>query len=157
MRIQIFTDPHYHHISCSVLPFSAFSAASTSTYPFNYISCRGRSKTAVTSTMKLFVIIVGWKLLTIITKSLDVAAVLDPPLYYFLYLTPWQVPVPKIWYSVTLRIQSECGKIRTRKNSIFRHFWRSVMALNSEVYFSKFLSWLTLRLFVLWGIFLAII
>ena len=25
-------------------------------------------------------------------------------------------------YSVSLRIQSECGKIRTRKNSVFRHF-----------------------------------
>ena len=30
-------------------------------------------------------------------------------------------------YSVSLRIQSECGKIRTRKNSVFRHFSRSVI------------------------------
>ena len=28
-------------------------------------------------------------------------------------------------YSVSLRIQSECGKIRTRKNSVFEHFSRS--------------------------------
>ena len=27
-------------------------------------------------------------------------------------------------YGVSLRIQSECGKIRTRKNSVFRHFSR---------------------------------
>ena len=42
---------------------------------------RGRSRTAVTSKVELFVIIVKrWKLLTIFTKSstLDVAAVLDP-------------------------------------------------------------------------------
>ena len=44
---------------------------------------RGGSRTAATSKVELFVIIVdGWKLLTIITKSstLDVAAVLDPPM-----------------------------------------------------------------------------
>ena len=29
-------------------------------------------------------------------------------------------------YSVSLRIQSECGKIRTRKNSVFGHFSRSL-------------------------------
>ena len=28
-------------------------------------------------------------------------------------------------YSVSLRIQSECGKIRTRKNSVFGYFSRS--------------------------------
>ena len=28
-------------------------------------------------------------------------------------------------YSVNLRIRSECGEIRTRKNSVFRHFSRS--------------------------------
>ena len=45
--------------------------------------CRGGSRTAATSKMELFVIIVnGWKPLTIITKSsiLDVAAVLDSPM-----------------------------------------------------------------------------
>ena len=44
---------------------------------------RGGSRTAVTSKMECFVIIVNdWKPLTIITKHsiLDVAAVLDPPL-----------------------------------------------------------------------------
>ena len=44
---------------------------------------RGGSRTAATSKMERFVIIVnGWKPLTIITKRsiLDVAAVLDPPL-----------------------------------------------------------------------------
>ena len=44
---------------------------------------RGGPRTAATSKMELFMIIVnGWKPLTIITKSsiLDVVAVLDPPL-----------------------------------------------------------------------------
>ena len=44
---------------------------------------RGRSRTAATSKVELFVIIVnGWKPLTVITKSstLDVATALDPPL-----------------------------------------------------------------------------
>ena len=48
---------------------------------------RSGSRTAATSKVDLFVIIVnGWKPLTIITKSstLDVAAVLDPPLLTFL-------------------------------------------------------------------------
>ena len=47
-----------------------------------WINFRGGSRTAATSKMELFVIIVnGWKPLTIITKSsiLDVAAVLDQP------------------------------------------------------------------------------
>ena len=47
------------------------------------IIARGRSRTAATSKMEPFVIIVnGWKSLTIITKRsiLDVAAALDPPL-----------------------------------------------------------------------------
>ena len=47
------------------------------------IIIRGGSRTAATSKMECFVIIVnGWKPLTIITKHsiLDVAAVLDPPL-----------------------------------------------------------------------------
>ena len=46
---------------------------------------RGGSRTAATSKMEHFVIIVnGWKPLTIITKSsiLDVATVLDPPLTF---------------------------------------------------------------------------
>ena len=48
-----------------------------------YNIVRGGSRTAATSKVELFVIIVNdWKPLTIITKSstLDVAADLDPPL-----------------------------------------------------------------------------
>ena len=47
------------------------------------ISIRGGSRTAATSKVELFVVIVnGWKSLTIIAMSstLDVTAVLDPPL-----------------------------------------------------------------------------
>ena len=47
------------------------------------LEIRDGSKTAATSKVELFVVIVnGWKPLTIITKNstLDVAAVLDPPL-----------------------------------------------------------------------------
>ena len=50
--------------------------------------CRGGSRTAATSKMEGFLIIVkGWKPLSIITKRsiLDVAAVLDPPLQCDLY------------------------------------------------------------------------
>ena len=49
---------------------------------------RGGSRAAATSKGELFVIIVnGWKPLTFITKSstLDVAAVLDPPLVVLCY------------------------------------------------------------------------
>ena len=51
---------------------------------------RGGSRTAATSKIERFVIIVnGWKPLTIITKRsiLDVAAVLDPPLKACLAIT----------------------------------------------------------------------
>ena len=44
---------------------------------------KSRSRAAATSKVEIFVIIInGWKPLTMITKSstLDVAAVLDPPL-----------------------------------------------------------------------------
>ena len=50
---------------------------------YSEVQASGGSRTAATSKMERFVIIVnGWKKLTIITKSsiLDVAAVLDPPL-----------------------------------------------------------------------------
>ena len=49
--------------------------------PLMVVVFRGGSRTAATSKVELFVIIVnGWKPLTIITKSsiLNVAAVLDP-------------------------------------------------------------------------------
>ena len=48
--------------------------------------CWGGSRTAATSKMEYFVIIVnGWKPLTIITKSSisNVAAALDPPLVWY--------------------------------------------------------------------------
>ena len=53
---------------------------------------RGGSRTAATSKMEHFVIIVnGWKPLIIITKSsiLDVAGVLDPPLKQTLDQSNW--------------------------------------------------------------------
>ena len=52
---------------------------------YEKVRCRGGSRTAATSKMERFVVIVNsWKPLTIITKRsiLDVAAVLDPPLRY---------------------------------------------------------------------------
>ena len=58
-------------------------------YPQLIETYRGRSRTAATSKMERFVIIVnGCKPLTIITKRsiLDVAAVLDPPLNLFIIL-----------------------------------------------------------------------
>ena len=59
---------------------------------------RGRFRTAASSKMGHFVIIVnGFRPLTIITKSsiLDVAAVLDPPLTWFLFMT-WTLLLGKI-------------------------------------------------------------
>ena len=53
---------------------------------------RGRSRTAATSKMKRFVIIVnGFQPLTIITKHpiLDAAAVLDPPVWVFVVFASW--------------------------------------------------------------------
>ena len=38
-------------------------------------------------------------------------------------------------YGVSLRIESECRKIRTRKNSVYGHFSRSVWS--TEQYFSE--------------------
>ena len=56
---------------------------------FSVNTIRGGSRTAATSKMERFVKIVnGWKPLTIITKRsiLDVAAVLDPPLYELVFI-----------------------------------------------------------------------
>ena len=41
-------------------------------------------------------------------------------------------------YGVSLRIQSKCGKIRTRKNSVFRHFSRSVEIILTEAYSKRY-------------------
>ena len=75
---------------------------------------RGRSRTAGTSKMELFVIIVtGWKPLTIVKKSsiLNVAAVLDPPLidtWYGSKLHKRQkVSIVLLSFSIVIRI----GKI----------------------------------------------
>ena len=60
---------------------------------------RGRSRTAATSKMKCFVIIInGFQSLTIITKRsiLDVAAVLDPPLNI----------CPRLYFAVVFRCVS---------------------------------------------------
>ena len=45
------------------------------------------------------------------------------------YGTPFQVKL-SLRRSVSLRIKSECGKIRTRKNSVFGHFSRSASMIN---------------------------
>ena len=45
-------------------------------------------------------------------------------------------------YFVSLRIQSEWGKIRTRENSVFGHFSRSVF--NRNIFTSQFLCTLFL-------------
>ena len=62
-----------------------FKKVKSSLFKVRYsVFIRGGSRTAATSKMERFVIIVyGWKPLTIITKRsiLDVAAVLDPPLF----------------------------------------------------------------------------
>ena len=42
-------------------------------------------------------------------------------------------------YDVSLRIQSECGKIRT-KNSVFRHFSRSENIRNFVTFYSIFVK-----------------
>ena len=44
-------------------------------------------------------------------------------------------------YEISLRIQSECGKIRTRKNSVFGHFSRSEITIFAKRSISD--VWLT--------------
>ena len=63
----------------------------------------GGSRTATTSKMESFVIIVnGWKSLTVITKHsiLDVAVVLDPPLVVVFQLLYWIVLLFPLDYSL---------------------------------------------------------
>ena len=48
-------------------------------------------------------------------------------------------------YSVSLRIQSECEKIRTRKNSVFEYFSRSSMKAPVMAYFND-LFWLKYKI-----------
>ena len=85
--------------------------------------CRGRSRTAATSKMECFVIIVnGWKPLTIITKHsiLDVAAVLDPPL--LCYYKPHS---PKIYfaYSAWISFRDPSFDFGTESIERFRFFY----------------------------------
>ena len=64
---------------------------------------RGGSRTAATSKMEHFVIIVNvWKPLTIITKNciLDVAAVLDPPLIVCCKAAPYLKSLWGSWLRV---------------------------------------------------------
>ena len=44
-------------------------------------------------------------------------------------------------YSVSLRIQSDCEKIRTRKNSVFGHFSRSLSKLSFHKTFDMITWW----------------
>ena len=48
----------------------------------------------------------------------------------------WSV-FSRIWteYSVSVRIRSECEKIRTRKNSVFGHFARSAYVISCLCFF----------------------
>ena len=91
---------------------------------FSIMSASDESRTAATSKMESFMIIFnGWKPLTVITKCsiLDVAAALDP----LLSTRPQKNNSSPTYYqmrSVSLPIQSERGKIGTRKNSVFGHF-----------------------------------
>ena len=83
----------------------------------NQIYHRGRSRTAATSKMEHFVIIVnGWKPLTIITKPsiLDVAAVLDPPLYHLIFLSyffTFLVPILSLLHTEVISRRDSCQKL----------------------------------------------
>ena len=44
-------------------------------------------------------------------------------------------------YELCLRIQSECGKIRTRENSVFGHFSRSVTVFRKYLLLKRFFYW----------------
>ena len=48
---------------------------------------------------------------------------------------------PNTEFFISPRIQSECGKIQTRKNSVFGHFPRSVRQ-------EKYLSFMEIEVFV---------
>ena len=78
------------------------------------IWARGGSKTAATSKMELFVITVnGFKPLAIITKSstLDVSAVLDPPLWAWMILFSFN-----LWFYCT-------STFRWQKRVCYRNNW----------------------------------
>ena len=96
-----------------------------------YTALRGGSRTAATSKMEPFVIIVnGWKPLTIITKSsiLDVAAALDPP------LAPYTIEFPLFVFSVILYLACvlftlyPCSALLISDHSLFRTI--SILVMN---------------------------
>ena len=96
-----------------------------------YTALRGGSRTAATSKMEPFVIIVnGWKPLTIITKSsiLDVAAALDPP------LAPYTIEFPLFVFSVMLYLACvlftlySCSALLISGHSLFRTI--SILVMN---------------------------
>ena len=78
---------------------------------------RGVSRTAASSKMEHFVIIVnGWKPVNIITKSsfLDVAAVLDPPLTFFTVKAEKNLAVhlwSMYWYLRTYSSKTNCLRV----------------------------------------------
>ena len=74
-----------YYFLCGKVNLSVIHPTHITIYSFGITMLRGGSRTAATSKMEHFVIIVnGWKRLTIITKSsiLDVAAALAPPLMF---------------------------------------------------------------------------
>ena len=89
-------------LSC-LAAVTRFDCGSNSYFCIIKYAFRGVFRTAATSKMQHFVIIVnGWKSLTIITKNsiLNVAAVLDPPLFtenYFNAHVAWLNKLKNPW------------------------------------------------------------
>ena len=100
---------------------------------------RGGSRTAATSKMERFVIIVnGWKPLTIITKHsiLDVATVLDPPLNS----TGIRTATQEEFQGVENR-NIEKGKIDTNANKIKQYMstrWKNTLNSRKQAFFQYY-------------------
>ena len=108
------------HKSLTMFNKSSFLIEQLETWisKFSLELTRSRSRTATTSKMKLFVIIVnGFQPLTIITKwsILDVATVLDPPLLVIRWLKiRWRLDVTKASkkvFGVSLKINNDRIKV----------------------------------------------
>ena len=65
-----------------------------------------------------------------------------PNTEFFPYFSPFGLNTER--YEISLRIQSECGKIWTKKNSVFGHFSRS------EWYSTNIVPWETFGGLLLW-------
>ena len=99
----------------TITQYAAGSHVEINNFPKNYLFAkdtdaisRGGSRTTATSKVELFLIIVnGWKPLTIITKSstLDVAAVLDPPLISNDIIKVITIFISSITYSTQINFQ----------------------------------------------------